>query len=202
MRLCEVEGCGKKHEAKGHCSAHYTLMRRRGRLHTIIRPAGSCNLPCEVAGCGNLQLSKGLCNAHYSLLRVRGRLHTTIRPRGTGTVDHKGYLKIKDKAGKTRFVHRVIVEQVLGHPLPEGAQIHHVDGDKLNNTHSNLVVCPDTAYHSLLHIRADALAISGHVDWRKCSRCGEYDAPAKMRLYAARGNGQHWHRKKHGNCIS
>jgi hypothetical protein len=79
--------------------------------------------------------------------------------------------------------HKVIVEKVLGKPLPPDAEIHHVDGNGQNNTHSNLVVCPDHAYHALLHRRTKALELCGNANWLPCAFCRIYDDPANMNLY-------------------
>lgn len=35
---------------------------------------------------------------------------------------------------KNILVHRAICELVLDHPLPKGAVVHHVDGDRSNNS--------------------------------------------------------------------
>ena len=85
--------------------------------------------------------------------------------------------------GQGITAHKVIVEQVLGRPLPDGACVHHVDGNGLNNEHKNLVVCPSAAYHMLLHRRQKALDECGNANWYKCVFCGEYDVPENLTLY-------------------
>ena len=83
----------------------------------------------------------------------------------------------------TRREHILIVEAILGKPLPAGAQVHHVNEDRRDNRHTNLVVCPNQKYHALLHQRTRAYDACGHADWRKCVHCRQYDDTAKMRCY-------------------
>lgn len=45
----------------------------------------------------------------------------------------------------------------LGKKLPPGAIVHHVDLNPFNNEPTNLVICPDTQYHMLLHERTKAI---------------------------------------------
>jgi len=81
-----------------------------------------------------------------------------------------------------RSAHTLLVEQVLGHALPKGAVVHHIDGNGSNNDHSNLVVCPSQAYHLLLHMRQRALEECGNANWRKCKHCKQYDAPENLKI--------------------
>ena len=86
-------------------------------------------------------------------------------------------------------MHTHIAEQALGRPLPKGAEIHHVDGDGHNYHGTNLVICPNHAYHAMLHRRERALASCGHADWVKCRICGCYDDPSSMQS-CQRANGE------------
>ncbi|MCF8532418.1 MAG: HNH endonuclease [Reyranella sp.] len=77
--------------------------------------------------------------------------------------------------------HVLVVETAMGKPLPEKAEVHHINGVPSDNDNSNLVACEDRAYHKLLHRRQRALDACGHADWRKCPYCKLYDDPANMR---------------------
>lgn len=76
--------------------------------------------------------------------------------------------------------HLLIAEAALGACLPEKSEIHHVNGQRTDNDHANLVICEDHAYHMLLHLRGRAYAECGHPTWRRCYFCKQYDDPANM----------------------
>lgn len=76
---------------------------------------------------------------------------------------------------KVRHEHAIIAERVLGRPLPVGAEVHHVDGNTLNNANTNLVICQDKAYHKLLHWRERIIKAGGNPNVGKfCSTCKQF----------------------------
>jgi len=52
--------------------------------------------------------------------------------------------------GGGRYVHVVIAEQILDRPLKTSECVHHLDGNGLNNSHDNLLICT-RSYHTYLH---------------------------------------------------
>lgn len=98
-----------------------------------------------------------------------------------GTIGKDGYVWISQGTNRAkRPEHVLIAEAVLGRSLPEGAQVHHVDGNRTNNTRSNLVICPSQIYHRLLHVRDKALRECGNADWRRCAYCGCYSPLSEL----------------------
>ena len=82
--------------------------------------------------------------------------------------------------GSGKRQHVKIAEAILGRELPDGAIVHHIDGNGRNNVPSNLVICPSEEYHQLLHLRQRAFEASGKPAWRKCPFCKQWDDPQMM----------------------
>lgn len=94
------------------------------------------------------------------------------------------YIRIPDSSRRAnyRLAHIAVAEFVLGHALPKGAQVHHVNGDKTDNRTCNLVICQDAAYHSLLHRRERALLACGNANAERCGYCGGYNDQDDMSI--------------------
>lgn len=98
---------------------------------------------------------------------------------GTKYVDSNGYERVKKQ-----YVHRLVAERVLGRPLKDKELVHHVDGNKSNNSNSNLVICPNEEYHSLIHARQRIVEMGGNPD--KDKYCTYHDTLHSRELFSTR----------------
>lgn len=129
-----------------------------------------------------------MCNLHYRRKMRHDDPHKRlIRNGGEGTPHIDGYWAF-ERNGVVKLRHVLVAERALGKPLPSGAVVHHIDEDRSNDAASNLVICPNAAYHQLLHVRMRALNACGHADWRKCHICKQYDEPKNLKFYKTSGN--------------
>lgn len=81
--------------------------------------------------------------------------------------------------------HRYVAEKAFGHYIHPRHPIHHVNGNSLDNSPENLVICENSRYHWLLHMRQRALDGCGNPNWFKCRYCGAWDDPIHMKAVRA-----------------
>lgn len=134
---------------------------------------------------------------HYSF-RYKGDKHTQWK--GGIHLNAYGY-RCLYKPGHHRainnrvFEHILVVEEVLGKPMPRGTVVHHINGVANDNQHSNLVLCQDEAYHRLIHKRMRALDACGHPNWLRCWICKLHDDPKYLEI---KPHSKYYHRE----CIN
>ncbi len=69
IKLCNIDGCGKKYWAKGYCRPHYRRFKKNGDPIAVIRQTG---IGCLVEGCDKEYSAKGYCVMHYDKNRRNG----------------------------------------------------------------------------------------------------------------------------------
>lgn len=83
---------------------------------------------------------------------------------GSKTMSQHGYVVVRTGSGSKcrQYEHVLVAEKALGRKLknlgaghPDTEVVHHIDGDKTNNTPENLLICTH-AYHTALHHRLEA----------------------------------------------
>lgn len=76
---------------------------------------------------------------------------------GGRTISEHGYVKVKapgnpmvDRSGYV-YEHRLVASEMLGRSLLSSEIVHHIDGNKQNNSPDNLRVEPSRFYHKVEH---------------------------------------------------
>ena len=139
--LCGIENCGRMAHSKGHCQMHYGRMNVYGSIGAakaaIKKPRG---VPCEVDGCIKPARGDGLCLMHYRRRKDTGDVGSAamrVNAKGEGNIKPNGY-RVITVGNRKIFEHRHVMETVLGRKLRKGENIHHRNGDRLDNRECNL----------------------------------------------------------------
>lgn len=104
---------------------------------------------CSVGSCDKASRHKGLCPGHYTRLRLYGDVQEdkplqSRSANGDGQINHDGYRIVKRpghpnaRANGSIFEHVIIMSEALGRPLIKGENVHHKNGDRLDNRIENL----------------------------------------------------------------
>ena len=173
MSICSIPQCDKKINGNGYCFTHNYAYKKSGDpLSSREYISGGGTGICSVDGCATKVRAKNLCATHLSRYTKYGSpLITKHAPPGSGHIDKRGYKRISAN-GKECFEHRYIMEQYLGRKLTSNEEVHHLDGNKINNNISNLIVLSKSD-HAKLHAYLDKVLDKLTGVFKICLICGD-----------------------------
>lgn len=118
----------------------------------------------------NLRQLKRTVEHNQRISEAQARAWKTKRarlPLGSTYISTDGYVLVKVVPGKGawRAEHLLNIEAHIGRNLKKGEVVHHIDGDRQNNSLDNLFLCRDRAHHNEVHRTQDKAL-------RECLRLG------------------------------
>ncbi len=116
---------------------------------TITEAAPTCACGCGQTVNRNRNEWSKFRQGHYAKTVPPGPTHH--RWRNGRYVDERGYVRLHVPGGGYVREHRLVMSQVLGRPLLPHEVVHHIDGNKQNNSPENLELCGSQAEHLEQH---------------------------------------------------
>ncbi len=101
------------------------------------------------------------CRAKYVGLNATGPLSKCYKG---GTISSQGY-KVFHRDGKRILEHRDVMEKYIGRKLNKGEQVHHRNGNKLDNRIVNLMLLTSSE-HAKLHVSGNNRFFGVHIHKR------------------------------------
>jgi hypothetical protein len=133
---CVIDDCKSIVLGHNYCSKHYQRWKKWGDPLYVKKVMGINKGACYVDNCEESCGSGGMCYKHYSRMKNHGSLSKPDKSRG-GWLDKKGYRYLK-RDGKNIAMHRLVMEDHIGRPLLPEESVHHKNGQRDDNTLSNL----------------------------------------------------------------
>jgi hypothetical protein len=96
---------------------------------------------CQIGDCNKKHTAKGMCQMHYRRNKLYKNPEVVMN---TGkTYDRDGYVFIRyisgnGRAGKYKYEHRLVMEQMIGRELLGIENVHHKNGVRNDNRPENL----------------------------------------------------------------
>ncbi len=170
MRICSVEGCGKKHHSNDYCSKHYMQIYKYGEIqertvfdrNEFIIDGDVCWILLYNRKC--IEVARAKFDTKY--------YEYISDPRLKWCLNSSNYVItfwIDNDIQQAEYLHEAII-QLSGQIVQPGEEIDHKDRDKLNCLEENLRICSHSQNKQNVKKRKNNTSGQKGVYWYKQTR--------------------------------
>lgn len=141
-RFCSIDDCNKPYVARDLCQKHYGRYYRQGdptvcKVRTTDRV---CEAIIDGQKCGGKHTAKGFCSTHYWAFRNWGDPSIKRQPAKKPSKYRHIFRPEHPNANGSGMIaeHRFVLSEAIGRPLGANENVHHKNGDSLDNRIENL----------------------------------------------------------------
>ena len=143
LKSCNIDDCAKTVKSIGLCAMHWKRLKNTGTTDKTKNQGGQKKAPrfCQLENCGKIIVAREMCQMHWRRWDLYG---DPSHKENKGDKKPARYKKViavghpNSNADGSILEHRLVMSEMLGRALAEGENVHHKNGDSMDNRPENL----------------------------------------------------------------
>jgi hypothetical protein len=143
LAICTIGDCTKTVKSNKMCAMHWKRNWKYGDPNVVEKRGGHNKIAdyCTMDDCDKPYAANGFCQMHYRRWDLYGDPNRVMKRDQSKSAKYKSVLALghpNANANGMIFEHRLVMTQMLGRALEPGENVHHLNGDRLDNRPENL----------------------------------------------------------------